>query len=155
MEKLEKRGNEFREALVQLNACSSARKWVNDNQIASMQEAILKCERFCWLIWLYNKTQPDDDVTTRSYCITLAHLCHYLINNNTRAYKYRISPYQKGAIMIILKGGGSTLEMIELKITENVLSDILADILGASVVFTDNKECADICRQHLVWRVMI
>jgi hypothetical protein len=47
----------MKELLIQLNACQEAKDWASDK---SWNEIYETCHRGDWLLWLFNKTNPND-----------------------------------------------------------------------------------------------
>jgi len=65
----------MKQLLIQLNACKEAQEWAADK---TWSEVYSTCERGDWLLWLFNKVNPDDLqllTLTKGHCTnTVRHL---------------------------------------------------------------------------------
>ena len=122
--------------LQNLNACDKAKIWAKDK---TWKEIYHTCCRGDWLLWLFQRTNPNDLqilALAKGYCAqTVLHLM--------------IDQRSKDAVQAAIDFGNGKITIEEL----NIAADADAD---AAAKIKNQKETADICRKYLpikIWNI--
>jgi hypothetical protein len=100
------KNNNIDQLLINLNACQEARDWAKGK---SFKEILNTCHRGDWLLWLFQKTNPDDIrllTLAKGYCAkTVIHLMR--------------DKRSKDAVKAAIKYGQGLIELVELNTAAN------------------------------------
>lgn len=134
----------FKDKLIELNACKSAITWVGDK---TLTEAWEKCERGDWMLWLYSKLYPEN---IRELTLAKGHC------SNTVRHLMKDERSIKAVDSAIAFGEGKiTKEQLRLVAyaAASAASAAYAAYAASAAAYTaktkNRKETADICRKYL------
>ena len=134
----------MKELLKKLHACEEAREWAGDK---TWEEIYNTCHRGDWLLWLFQRTNPNDKrrlVLVGAHC---ANTVRHLLNERSKlAVDVAISHGE----------GKATEEELADAAYAAYAADIVADIVADIAREQNQKQTADICRKYLpieIWNI--